>query len=308
MVEVILVTVVRQDRGPQVAVTADVDIGLAVLAGLLDERGPKHRLEAIEVVRAVKKFCAPLEAQNSRDAGQGANAPDFEIDPGGVPLALGVKEAVEQPRLPPGVAAGIRRLEHLAGPLHTDGEGRRNSQHMGAEAVTVDKNPGWILVVMSHSFGNFDLQLFLAEAGPPGAVDRYYGLPMKGISKHHGKAVTLIIIIMDKTLGLGPEDHAVVGGEAEGHSSRWPRQILGIGQGFRNKNVARGMQSCTLQSWIPGGSPGLLEKTKISPFVPVLNLAVLPFLELSRELSLVRQKRLGSRLLLPRFPGNLLEG
>ncbi len=142
----------------------------------------------------------------------------------------------------------------------------------------------------------------------PGTVDRYHGLPMKGITKHYCKAVTLVIIIMDKTLGLGPEDHAVVGGEAEGHSSQRPRQILRIGQGFRNKNVARGVQSCTLQSWIPGRSPGLLEETKISPFVPVLNLAVLRFLELPRELSLVRQKRPGSRLLLPRFPGNLLEG
>jgi hypothetical protein len=68
------------------------------------------------------------------------------------------------------------------------------------------------------------------------------------------------------------------------------------------------MQSCALQSRVPGGSPGLLEETKISPFIPVLNLAVLPLLELSRELSLVRQKRPGRRLLLPRFPGNLLEG
>ena len=68
------------------------------------------------------------------------------------------------------------------------------------------------------------------------------------------------------------------------------------------------MQSRTLQAGVPGWSTGLLEETKISLFIPVLNLAVLPFLEVSRELSLVRQKRPGRRLLLPRFPGNLLEG
>jgi hypothetical protein len=68
------------------------------------------------------------------------------------------------------------------------------------------------------------------------------------------------------------------------------------------------MQSRTLQARVPGWSTGLLEETKVSLFIPVLNLAVLPFLEVSRELSLVRQKRPGRRLLLPRFPGNLLEG
>jgi hypothetical protein len=68
------------------------------------------------------------------------------------------------------------------------------------------------------------------------------------------------------------------------------------------------MQSRALQSWVPGGGPRLLEEAEISPFVPVFNLAVLSFLELSRELSLVRQKRPGRRLLLPQFPGNLLEG
>ncbi len=113
---------------------------------------------------------------------------------------------------------------------------------------------------------------------------------------------------MDEALGLWPEDHAVVGGEAEGHSSRRPRQVLRVGQGFRNKNVVGWVQKRTLQARIPGGSLGLLEETKISPFIPVLNLAVLPFLELSRELSLVRQKRPSRRLFLPRFPGNLLEG
>ncbi len=68
------------------------------------------------------------------------------------------------------------------------------------------------------------------------------------------------------------------------------------------------MQSRALQSGVPGGSPRLLEETKISSFIPVLNLAVLPLLELSRELSLVRQKRPGRRFFLSRFPGNLLEG
>jgi hypothetical protein len=63
-----------------------------------------------------------------------------------------------------------------------------------------------------------------------------------------------------------------------------------------------------LQAGVPGGSTGLLEETKVSPFIPVLNLAVLPFLEVSRELSLVRQKWPGRRLLFPRFSGNLLEG
>jgi hypothetical protein len=58
------------------------------------------------------------------------------------------------------------------------------------------------------------------------------------------------------------------------------------------------MQSRALQSWVPGGGPRLLEEAEISPFVPVFNLAVLSFLELSRELSLVCQKRPGRRLLL----------
>ncbi len=49
MVELVLVAVVRQDRGPQVAVAAYVDLGLAVPAGVLDLGGTKHRLEAVEV-------------------------------------------------------------------------------------------------------------------------------------------------------------------------------------------------------------------------------------------------------------------
>ncbi len=49
----------------------------------------------------------------------------LEIGLGDVPVALGVEDAVEQPRLPPGVAAGIGRLEDLAGPLHTDAERER---------------------------------------------------------------------------------------------------------------------------------------------------------------------------------------
>ncbi len=58
VVELVSVAVIRQDRGPQVVVTADVDISLAVLAGVLDERGPKQRLEAVEVSRAVEEFFA----------------------------------------------------------------------------------------------------------------------------------------------------------------------------------------------------------------------------------------------------------
>jgi hypothetical protein len=69
-----------------------------------------------------------------------------------------------------------------------------------------------------------------------------------------------------------------------------------------------GMEGRTLEAWVPRGSTRLLEETEVSPFVPVLNLAILPFLEVSRELRLVRQKRSGRRFLLPRFPGNLLEG
>ncbi len=53
-----LVPLVRQDRGPQVAVTADVDIGLSVLAGVLDQGGPEHSLEAVEVGRAVVELRA----------------------------------------------------------------------------------------------------------------------------------------------------------------------------------------------------------------------------------------------------------
>ncbi len=81
---------------------------------------------------------------------------------------------------------------------------------MGAEAVTVDKDPGWVLLVAFNSLGNFDLQLFLAEAGPLGAIQRHHGLAMKSIAEHHSQAVTLIIIIMDEALGLGPEDHLVI--------------------------------------------------------------------------------------------------
>jgi hypothetical protein len=83
---------------------------------------------------------------------------------------------------------------------------------MGAEAVTVDKDPGRVLLVAFNSLGNFDLQLFLAEAGPLGAIQRHYRLAMKSIAEHYGQAVTLVVIIMDEALGLGPEDHPVVGG------------------------------------------------------------------------------------------------
>jgi hypothetical protein len=89
---------------------------------------------------------------------------------------------------------------------------------MGAEAVAVDENPGWILLVTFHSLGNFDLQLFLAEAGPPGTVDRNDGLPVEGVSKHHSQTVTLIIISMYETLGFGPKTHPIVSGEAKRHS------------------------------------------------------------------------------------------
>ena len=58
VVKVIFITVIRQDRGPQVAITADVDVGLAVLAGVLDQRGPEHGLEAVEVGRAVVELRA----------------------------------------------------------------------------------------------------------------------------------------------------------------------------------------------------------------------------------------------------------
>jgi hypothetical protein len=72
--------------------------------------------------------------------------------------------------------------------------------------------------------------------------------------------------------------------------------------------MAGWVEGRTLQAGVPGGSPRLLEETKVSSFVPVFNLAILPFLEVSRELRLVRQKRPGRRLILPQFPGNLLEG
>ncbi len=86
---------------------------------------------------------------------------------------------------------------------------------MSTEAVAVDEDPGRILLVAFHSLGNLDLldlQLFLAEAGPPGAVDRNDGLYVKGISKYHSQAVALIIIIMYETHVLGPETHPIVGG------------------------------------------------------------------------------------------------
>jgi hypothetical protein len=89
---------------------------------------------------------------------------------------------------------------------------------MGSEAVAVDENLGRILLIAFHSLGNFDLQLFLAEAGPPGTVDRNDGLPVEGVSKHHSQTVALIIIIMYETLGLGPKAHQIVSGEAKRHS------------------------------------------------------------------------------------------
>jgi len=52
---------------------------------------------------------------------------------------------------------------------------------MSAEAVTVDKDPRRVLLVAFNSLGNFDLQFRLAEAGPLGAEQRHYGLPMEGI-------------------------------------------------------------------------------------------------------------------------------
>ena len=51
------------------------------------------------------------------------------------------------------------------------------------------------------------------------------------------------------------------------------------------------MEGRALQAGVPGGSTRLLEETEVSSFIPVLNLAILPFLEVSRELRLVRQKR-----------------
>jgi hypothetical protein len=92
VVELISVAVIRQDRGPQVAVTADVDISLAVLAGVLDERGPKHRFEAVEVGKAVEEFGA---LSRLRVVGMLVREPmlrTLEIGPGGVPVALGVEE------------------------------------------------------------------------------------------------------------------------------------------------------------------------------------------------------------------------
>ena len=101
---------------------------------MLDQGGPEHSLEAVEVGRAVVELSALSRFRIVRMLLGEPVLRTLEVGSGGVPVALGVEEAVEQPRLPPGVAAGIRRLEHLAG------EWRGNSQHMGAEAVTVDKD------------------------------------------------------------------------------------------------------------------------------------------------------------------------
>ncbi len=54
-----------------------------------------------------------------------------------------------------------------------------------------------------------------------------------------------------------------------------------------------GMEGRALEARVPGGSTRLPEEAEVSSFVPVLNLAILPFLEVSRELRLVRQKRSG---------------
>jgi hypothetical protein len=178
---------------------------------------------------------------------------------------------------------------------------------MSAEAVAVDENPGRILLIAVHTLGNLDLQLFLAETGPPGAVDRNGGLTVKSISKYHRQAIALIIVVMYEALGLGPEANLIVDRQAERHSRRRPRQILRIGQGFRNKNVAGRVQRSTLQPQIPGRGSRLLEEAEVSSFVPVFNLAILSFLELPRELSLVRQKWTGYRLFFARPPVDLLE-
>jgi hypothetical protein len=54
VVLLVLVAVVRQDGSPQVAVAADVDIGLVIPAGMLDKGGTEYRLETVEVSRAVE--------------------------------------------------------------------------------------------------------------------------------------------------------------------------------------------------------------------------------------------------------------
>ncbi len=205
----------------------------------------------------------------------------LEVDSGSIPEALGVEDAVEQPRLPSGVAAGANRLEDLPGPLHTDGKGGRNAQHMSAKAVAVDEDSGGILLVVVHTLGDLDLQLLLAEAGPPGAVDGDHRLAVKGISEHYCQAITLIVVVVDEALGPGPEAHL------QGHSRRRFWQILQIGQVFRNKNVASGMQSGTLQPRIPSGDTRLLEEAQIPLIIPVFNLAILSLLEFARQLSLV---------------------
>ncbi len=110
---------IRQDRGPQVAVAADVHESLAVPAGVLDQGGPEHSLEAVEVSRAVVELRALSGFRKVRMVLGEPMLRALEIGLGGVPVGLGVEEAVEQPRLPPGVTAGIGWLEHLASPLHT---------------------------------------------------------------------------------------------------------------------------------------------------------------------------------------------
>jgi hypothetical protein len=49
-----------------------------------------------------------------------------------------------------------------------------------------------------------------------------------------------------------------------------------------------GVEGRALKARVPGRSTRLLEETEVSSFVPVLNLAILPFLEVSRELRLFR--------------------
>jgi hypothetical protein len=49
VIQLEFVPVVRQDGSPQVAVTADVDVGLAVPARVLDQGGAELGLETIEV-------------------------------------------------------------------------------------------------------------------------------------------------------------------------------------------------------------------------------------------------------------------
>jgi hypothetical protein len=138
-----------------------------------------------------------------------------------------------------------------------------------------------------HTLGDLDLQLLLAEAGPPGAVDGDHCLAVKGISEHYCQAITLIVVVVDEALGLGPEAHLVIDREPKGHSRRRFWQILPIGQGFHNKNMASGMQSGTLQPRIPSGDSRLLEEAQIPLIIPVFNLAILSLLEFARQLSLV---------------------